>query len=131
MQFIQNLPPVLRQFIKFSIVGSSSFFLDAGIYSLLRFLGLFPELAKAISFVITATWSYTWNRRWTFRSTDARVGRQYPKFLLVSFIGLVINTGTLSILLRIVGLNEVLSFMGAAAVAMFWNFSANKLWTFR
>lgn len=131
MKFLASLPLYARQFIKFSIVGFGNFLLDAGLYTVLRLLGFFPELAKGFSFIVAATSSYYFNRRWTFQSKDNRIISQYSKFLIVATIGLFINTGSFAFWFRVIKLPEVYSFIGAAAVAMFWNFSANKFWTFK
>jgi len=130
-KFFQKQPLVARQFIKFSMVGFIHFLLDAGLFALLRFGGVFPELAKTLSFVVTASSSYYFNRRFTFRSGDLAILKQYSRYFSVAMVGLFINTGSFSIYLRIFGLPEYLSFIAAAATAMFWNFLVNKFWTFR
>lgn len=121
----------IRQFVKFSIVGFSNFLIDAIVFGGLRSLVILPELAKALSFVFAASWSYYFNRRFTFRSNDPEILRQYMKFFAVSVFGFSLNTLSFTFFLRFLGLPEFLSFIGASATVAFWNFFANKLWTFR
>lgn len=122
---------MIKQFIKFSIVGFGNLLLDAGLFALLRYFSVFPELAKALSFVVTASLSYYFNRRWTFRSKEPAIFVQYARFVAVAVVGLLINTGSFSIYLRLFSLPEYLSFLAAAATAVIWNFLVNKFWTFK
>jgi len=122
----------VRQFIKFAIVGVSSTIVDWGVfYSLNHFFALFYLIAKAISFVISVINSYTWNRRWTFRSQNQRKIHEFSKFLIVSVIGLVINTYVMYLAVQYLNLRYIFGLIMATAVTMFWNFLANKFWTFR
>lgn len=121
----------IRQFVKFSIVGFANFVLDAAAFTLLRRLAVFPELAKALSFTLSATSSYYLNRRWTFRSQEKEVVRQYLKFIAVALVGLTINTGAFALSFRIGKLSEPVSFVLATGAAVLWNFFANKFWTFK
>jgi putative flippase GtrA len=82
--------------------------------------------------------NFTWNRLWTFpESRSRKKRRQLPQFALVNFIGLVINNiivvGIDALLINYIG--EPWSYNIAKAVAivivLFWNFGANRLWTYR
>src|SRR5260221_4235360 len=65
--------PGVRQFVKFCIVGASSFLIDAGISFVLHFyMGVPLIIAKTISFMLAVTNGFFWNSRWTFETTDAR-----------------------------------------------------------
>jgi putative flippase GtrA len=82
--------------------------------------------------------NFVWNRLWTFPESRTRKKRkQLPQFALINIIGLLINN------LIVVGLDAVLapyisepwSYNIAKAIAvgvvLFWNFGANRLWTYR
>jgi putative flippase GtrA len=133
----------LPQFVKFCIVGSSSFAIDYGVSYLLLFHGsLSVELSKTISFSLAVTNGYFWNRRWTFRSREHRRKReQYPMFFGVNIIGLLLNVLIVKSVIYVetgvwrnqhpTKLTFLLATIAAAGVVVFWNFFANKLWTFR
>ena len=123
---------VVRQFIKFGIVGFVSFTIDAGIYLLLtRALGVFYIYAKVTSFCIAATNSYILNRRWTFQSRNPDRLRQFAQFLVVASTGAGMNAGIMYLLHGRLGIHDMHAFLVAVGVVMFWNFLVNRAWTFR
>ncbi len=122
----------LKQFIKFGIVGFLSFLVDAGIYLIVtRYLFVFYIIAKMISFVLAATNSYIFNRAWTFRSKNAQIGQEFSKFFIISAIGLGLNSLIMFLAVDKIKLHDLVSLVIATALTMFWNFTANKFWTFR
>ena len=87
--------PGARQFVKFCIVGASSFAIDIGLLNLLHFGAGWPVgIAKICSFVIAVGNGFYWNRRWTFRhAAQGDLKRQYPLFMLTNTVGLLLNLG--------------------------------------
>jgi putative flippase GtrA len=123
---------VVRQFIKFGVVGSIAFTVDAGIYLLLtRALDVFYIYAKVTSFCVAATTSYILNRRWTFRSRNPDRLRQFAQFLVVASTGAGMNAGIMYLLHGRLGIYDLYAFVIAVGVVMFWNFLVNRAWTFR
>ena len=131
---------VLRQIIKFVLVGGFNTLVDLAVLNALIFLtgvasGTPFIFFKAISFLVAVTNSYFWNRRWTFRS-DKHV---FIQFLLISTIGLLLNVGTASFLVNILGPQFGLSekiwanvgAVGGTLVVMTWNFLGYKFVVFK
>lgn len=129
----------LRQFVKFGIVGAGNTVLDWLVFYLLLStsfgtLGqLGKQLAKAGSFVVSASSSYLLNRTWTFRSAERNVAAQAAKFLLVASVGLALNNLVFYLVTapNRLGWPDLAGLTLATASAIFWNFFANKFWTFR
>lgn len=129
----------LRQFVKFAIVGAGNTALDWLVFYVLLStpLGtmgqLGKQLAKAGSFVLSATSSYIFNRTWTFRSTERNVAVQVGKFLLVALVGLSMNNAVFYAVTapRLLAWPDLVGLVLATLSAMLWNFFANKFWTFR
>lgn len=120
------------QFIKFCLIGAMSFLIDAGIYLVLtRFLAVYYLLAKIISFILAAINSYFFNRSWTFRSKNPRIKQEFIKFLIVATIGLGLNSLIMFLTVSWLKLNDILGLIIATFIVMFWNFTANKIWTFK
>ncbi len=149
----QTHPKEFSRFIKFSIVGAIGAVIDFGLLNL--FLHLFRDvfewnllaqysingnllLANTLSVSAAIVSNFVWNRLWTFPESRTRKKRkQLPQFTLVNLVGLLINN------VIVVGLDAVLvSFVGepwsyniakaiAIGVVLFWNFGANRLWTYR
>ena len=154
--------PVVRQFIKFCIVGGSSTVIDVGLHGLLLFTPNFGDslgrwlietfpfafggakqaidaavpVLKVFSASIAILNSFYWNRRWTFniRGKEERLA-QLHRFVTVAVIGLILNTIIVTALYNIVPGHPKRSWAIASAIATvvvaFWNFSGQKLWTFR
>lgn len=131
--------PGLRQFVKFALVGAINAVVDWCIYFLLWRTGLAQfgqsgkQLAKAGSFFVSVISSFILNRSWTFRSQDRRIARQAARFFLVAAIGLVFNNSLFYLLNapRFAHLPDLISLVLATLGVTFWNFFANKHWTFK
>lgn len=122
----------IRQFVKFAVVGTSSFIIDAGVYFIeTRFLGIYYIVAKGISFLISVANSYTWNRKWTFRSENKQKGQEFAKFLVVAGIGFSLNLGIMYLAVAVLGWRDYYGLLLATAVVTFWNFTINKFWVFK
>lgn len=122
----------IREFIKFSLVGASGTVIDWLIYFIFsRWLGVFYLIAKTISFIIAAANNYLLNRVWTFRSQDNRIVLEFGKFFIVSLVGLGLNVLLMYLAVDIIGWGDFIGLIIATGLVMFWNFFANKYWTFR
>ncbi|MGL5911505.1 MAG: GtrA family protein, partial [Phycicoccus sp.] len=70
-----SLHPVVRQLVKFGMVGGAGFVVDVGGFNLLRFAGGegplydYPLTAKVASGAAATVVSWLGNRYWTFRHT--------------------------------------------------------------
>jgi putative flippase GtrA len=135
----QMRPKELTRFVKFAIVGALGAIIDFALLNLLRgYFGWPLLLANTVSVSVAILSNFIWNRLWTFPESRSRKKRkQLPQFALINIIGLLINN------LIVVGLDAVLvphigepwSYNIAKAIAigvvLFWNFGANRLWTYR
>lgn len=125
----------VSQFMRFAVIGVLNTAIDWSLYfSLTRFSDFWLEhklLANAIAFTCAATFSYIFNRRWTFRSVDNRVFRQAMIFLMVSVMGLLINEGILHLSLSVFFVGDIIGKFVATIFSTLWNFIANKTITFR
>ena len=133
------------KFIKFCIVGFSGLFIDFSVtYVFKEKIKTNKFFANSLGFVLGSTNNYFINKLWTFHDHSTNYGVQYSQFLLVSLIGLGLNTLIIYILNRPFKINLSLGkfnmningisfywakFMASFLVA-FWNFGANKYFTF-
>lgn len=159
---------VIRQFVKFCIVGAMSTVIDLGLHYVLMFVATWD--GQSLSSVV-GNWvqhsilgnsnpqadevqnaafgvfkipsvglailnSFYWNRKWTFEISDkADQHRQLVKFVVVALIGMCLNVVIATAFHRIIPGHEKRSWALANLIAMvivvFWNFFAQRLWTFR
>jgi len=117
------------QFLRFVVVGcivTATHF--AVLISLVEVGHWPPVLATATAFLVAVTVSYALNGLWTFRIWDSHRQRA-PRFVVVSLIGLGLNTGVFWVVLSL-GAVYILAQVAASATVMFWNFEANRRFTF-
>ncbi|MFA6473753.1 MAG: GtrA family protein [Patescibacteria group bacterium] len=126
--------PVARQFVKFALVGFVNTAIDWTVFfSLTQWIPWFHEhilVANGIAFLFGFASSYTFNRRWTFRSKDGNIKRQLTVFLLVNLVGLGISETVVGVVHALTQ-SRLLSKFLAVALALFWNFFASRKWAFR
>jgi putative flippase GtrA len=141
-QRVREANPEVRRFIKFATVGLIGAVVDFGVLNVLVFLfGVPKEYANLISVSCAIISNFTWNRLWTFpESQEHAVHTQFGQFALVNLVGLGINQAVFLLtdhyifepLLfphKTIPLN--LAKACAIGVVLFWNFGANRVWTYR
>ena len=140
----------LRRFAKFSLVGAIGFVIDTGALNIMvgRFgmsTGPLRLLAKTISFLLALTSNFIWNRYWIYPDSRSKQLRmQAVQFVLVNVVGLALNLlifgGVSSLLIPLLQelygsrsgllLGTNAGQVCAVAVVLFWNFFANRYWTY-
>jgi putative flippase GtrA len=126
------------QFIRFLIVGASGTLIDFLILIILKNRNFQTLTANAISFSAGLINNYYWNSRWTYKDTVGKVSLdQFLKFTLISLLGLGLNSSILYLLespiekiLGMPGLGYLPAKVIATIFVLFWNYLANRKWTF-
>ncbi|MBN2469777.1 MAG: GtrA family protein [Anaerolineae bacterium] len=146
------------RFLKFAIVGTIGAVVDFAVLNILQHSVLAPSppganakvaLATGIAFSTAVLSNYLWNRYWTFPDSRAHSARrQLFQFFVVSVVGLVfrlffvgatfgffgnLGASLLSGELDVTATNQLGSNIAQAisiGIVMFWNFFANRYWTF-
>lgn len=130
--YLFNRYPVTKQFVKFSVVGSSNTMVDFLVYLFLtRALAIYYIFAAIISFIVAVTWSFYLNRRWTFRHSGKNSTNQYLKFFIVNTVVMILNLSSLFILVDLFGFYDLVAKLVAAIFLAVLNFSLNRFWTFK
>ena len=115
---------------KFCAVGLSGYAVNLTVFVLALEAGAHYVLAAACSFLVAATNNYAWNRVWTFRRQRGHVAIQGARFLAVSTVALCTNVALLTVIVAL-GVPALPAQAAAIALVVPWNFTANKLWSFR
>ena len=146
----------ISRFLKFAVVGTLGAVIDFGGLNLLILnFGFSKILANTCSFTMAVLSNFVWNRLWTFpESRDRPIIPQLGQFFLVNIGGLLLNqtiflsldawvlgeAGVLAAPMATLALNTGLahyklaynlSKASATIIVLFWNFGANRLWTYR
>ncbi len=138
------------RFLRFAMVGVIGAVVDFGVSNILiQFFSAPLVLAGSVSFIAAIISNFFWNRYWTYPdSRSKRVSAQIIQFTLVSVMGLVIRVPILAFFepvverlfvqanLQIPGLLDATRLADnftlaiAVLIVMFWNFFANRYWTY-
>jgi putative flippase GtrA len=120
---------LLEKVIRFGLVGVVATGIQYVILILLVHEGVWPALASAIGFVISATGNYLLNYHFTFRSQESH-GAAATKFVMLAAGGLLINYVLMHFLVA-AGWYYLAAQVCTTAIVFLWNFVGNSLWTFR
>lgn len=121
----------LSKLFRYGIVGCSGLVIDYAItYICKEKLRFNKYLANIMGFTIAVVNNYIWNRLWTFQSVNQHITTEFGSFLVISIIGLILNTTFLYFLHEKKKANFYLSKAFVILLVLLWNFSANSLITF-
>ncbi|MGC8781989.1 MAG: GtrA family protein [Anaerolineae bacterium] len=130
----------IGRFLRFAVVGAWGFVVVFSDLNILIFVvHLPPWLANTFSFAIAVLNTFTLNRLWTVPESQQRpFNTQLAQFFLVNLVGYAINElvflGSHALVwqhLFTAAMAWNLAKATASGVALFWNFGANRLWTWR
>lgn len=119
---------IVRQFVKFCIVGVSNTVLTLSvIFLLMRVFEVNYIIANMVGYLLGVVNSFLWNKRWTFRSKGP-LGRESVAFGLVFAVSYVIQLGGLVLLKEVVHVDiaQILSLVLFSVV----NFLGNRFISF-
>lgn len=145
VDLISKKLPFALQLAKYFLVGVIATLIDLKVYGLLTwFFGLelvmIIGVSKGISFLISVLVKFVGNKYWAFEETKKEgIKEEFSKFLIVTFIGLLIDLSCFFYFSRILGPQfgispEVwvkISVILAAVVAAAWNFLSYKFIVFK
>ena len=123
---------LLKQFIKFGIVGLSNTMISYVVYTLLVYINLYYILASITAFVISMINSFYWNNKYVFTG--------HGKFWFYVFLKMFFNYVATGIFLHNVLLFLLVEYMSISKyiapililiVTIPLNFFINKYWSFK
>lgn len=127
-----RLGHLVRELMKFGVVGGIAFVVDIGLFNLLLHATDKPLTSKTISTVVATTVAYVGNRHWTFRRRNrSGVRREYALFFLLNGVGLVIALACLATSHYLLGFTGRLADNIAANVVGLGLGTAFRFWSYR
>ncbi|MGI8309020.1 GtrA family protein [Saccharopolyspora hattusasensis] len=120
------------QAFRFGLVGIGGAVVDYGSLRLILAAGVWPELARVLSFIIGSTAVYLVNRRWTF--TSRRNRREVAALTVVLVVTFALVGGVNALALRLLPDSPwqiTLAWAISQAVATTFNFLAQRTFVFR
>lgn len=123
------LRKLVKQFMKFGVVGTIAFIIDYGLLALLtEVFGVNYLVSATISFTVSVIFNYLASMRYVFRhKEDLSRRREFVIFVVLSVIGLIINNVMMWAGVELLGIHYLITKIGATAVVMVWNFVTRKI----
>lgn len=120
---------LIKQIVKFGIVGGSAFVID---YTIMVFLTeafhINYLVSSASSFTISVIFNYVMSVKWVFEVEKNRDKKQeFLLFIVLSIIGLGINQTIMWLAVEKLKIFYMISKFGATIVVMIYNFVTRKL----
>ena len=117
-----------KQILKFGIVGGTAFLIDYGIfYILTQFLYIHYIIATIISFSISVIYNYILSIKWVFDITKKQTKKDFILFLILSIIGLILNSFFLYTCVDLIHIHELIGKIIVTGIIMVYNFITRKM----
>ena len=147
MSFISNKQERIR-FLKFSFVGLTGTIVDFGFMNLLSLVFHLPLVwAQGLSFGLAVLNNFLWNRYWTYPDSRSKaIPKQLIQFVIINIIGILIRIPlvpwldrqlfnmlqNMNLILPLPNniISQNLALATAILIIIFWNFFANRYWTY-
>lgn len=127
---MKNCEILIKQILRFGVVGGSAFVIDAGIlFILTEYFGIDLLISNMLSFTASVIFNYILSITWVF---DVRGNRKKGKdlfiFMFLSIIGLGINQFLMWFFAKFLGIYYMISKVIATFVVMIYNFISRKIY---
>ena len=118
---------------RFVIVGISntliSYFIFIALYYLLSAISIRTIISQVVGYGVGIIWSFTWNKKWTFKSSG-KTTNEFIKFILLQISLLIISTILISLLIDYYNLSVSLSWISIMILIVIINFIITKYYIF-
>ena len=129
MKFLKH--ELAKQFIKFCLVGIFNTVIDFSVYLFLsRAINLYFIFANLLSVLVAMTFSFFANKYFTFQNLE-KAKIQYLKFALVNLVYFLLYNSIFWLMVEYYKFDDLLAKVIAIIIGLFWNFGANRYWTFK
>jgi len=121
------------QFFRYIFVGGVAFIVDfSSLFIFTDIFGVFYLISTVIAFILGLIANYALSISWVFnkRTLDNKLS-EFTIFAFIGITGIFLNVLIIYVFTEYVGLFYLLSKIIAAALILFWNFSARKITLFR
>lgn len=119
---------LLDQILKFGLVGGMAFVIDyVLLYVCTEFLHIHYLISSIISFTVSVIFNYILSIKWVFDVKKKQDVKDFVIFIILSVIGLGINSLIMYVMVEKFGVYYMLSKIVSTAVVMVYNFITRKI----
>lgn len=124
-----SMEKLLKQLIRFGMVGFLCFFIDYGVLlALTELCGINYLISSGISFTLSVAVNYLLSMKYVFQAKEenSRI-KEFVLFVLLSLAGLGINQLVMWLTVEKLGVMYQISKIAATAIVMIYNFISRKI----
>lgn len=119
---------LLNQILKFGLVGGMAFVIDyVLLYLCTEFLHIHYLISSIISFTVSVIFNYILSIKWVFDVKKKQDVKDFVIFIILSVIGLGINSLIMYVMVEKFGVYYMLSKIVSTVVVMVYNFITRKI----
>ncbi|KND49717.1 MAG: hypothetical protein AB203_01365 [Parcubacteria bacterium C7867-008] len=130
MQYFRS--KAFRRFLRYALVGGSTLTFDLILlYIATDIYGVPYYISTPIAFLIAVSLNYVISRRFVFKGTERRMHHGYAYFMTIGFIGSLLTTGLVTIVVSTTGLYYLYARFIVATIIGLGNYLFNLYVNFR
>lgn len=119
---------LIKQILKFGVVGGLAFIIDyALLYTLTEYLNIHYLISSIISFSVSVIFNYILSIKWVFDVNKKQGTKEFIVFIILSVIGLIINSIIMYLMVDIMHIYYMLSKLVSTFIVMIYNFITRKI----
>lgn len=122
---------LLKQFIKFGIVGISNTVISLAIYYILIYFNINYIISNTIAFIISVLNSYYWNNKFVFKKSKEWHLLPLLKTYMSYGTTFILSTILLFIMVDYLNISELIAPILNLVITIPLNFLLNKFWAFK
>ena len=123
--------PMVRQFVKYGVVGASNTVLTFIIYTILvEGVGVQYVIALLVGYLVGSLNSYLLNRHWTFRAGHLAHTSAGPRFAVVQIVAVGANSALLVLFVDDLHVHKILAQAILTVPVLAVTFFVNRAWSF-
>ena len=121
---------MIKQVIKFGIVGVANTIIGYGTYLILITFGVNVQLAMAGNWVIGSIFSFFLNKYWTFGQKNSDFA-SVIRFIIVCTVAMLLNIVFVTIAVNFLGMEKKIGGLVSMGLVIVVNFLGQKFFAFR
>ncbi len=139
-QNLQNLLDDIRKnplavlkysFIRYLIIGTSTFVIDFGIFNFLKLkLDFEPIVANLTSTFLSLFYNFSMSNFWTFKLGKSQQMKKLSKYAILAVLNYLFGNGAMYLFIEYTDLNHNLAKVLITLMIISWNFLLYKKWVF-
>ncbi len=121
---------MIKQFIKFGLVGISNTLIALIVYYIFLFLGCNYLVSNTLAWLVSVLNAYFWNNRYVFKNDVYWLKALLKTYLSYGF-SFILSMVLLWALVKMLGISQIVAPILVLLITTPMNFAMNKYWTFR